>query len=63
MAKFWRTLLIIAAILGVLFVLYKILTKDEEFDDFEDDFDFEDDYDEDDGIIGKITGAVKGLFA
>ena len=43
MAKFLRTLLIIAAILGVLFILYKILTKDEEFDDFDDDFDFEDD--------------------
>lgn len=42
MKKFLKTILVLCIIGGVLYAGYKLLTRDDEFDEFDDDFDLED---------------------
>ena len=62
MSKLIKRLLIIAGILAVLYVLYKIFIEDNQFDEFDDDYELDDVFVDEDSLIGRAKGAVKKVI-
>lgn len=60
--KCFKRLVILAFICGILYALYKHFTKEDEFEEFDDDFELDEDKPKDTSLVGKVKGKVKSII-
>ena len=61
MKKLIKICLVLLIIAGVLYVGYKLLTRDTEFDEFDEEYDL--DSGKSCGLCDRVVNRVRGLFA
>lgn len=62
MARAIKWILVILVICGILYVAYRYLTREDEFEAFDDD-DFDFDRDSDDSMLGRIKAKAKEVLS